>query len=92
MVADSNKKVNFFTRISNFLVSRETKKVNAFGVVTFLLIGFFVTLLVIKGLWGFIIPDLFPGAVKQGLIAKSISWATAMKVALLLVLLKAGRS
>lgn len=41
-----------------------------------------VTLLVVKLLWAWVVPDLFPGAVRQGLIAAEISWFTAFKVAL----------
>jgi hypothetical protein len=33
------------------------------------------------------VPDLFPGAVQQGLVAGSISWGTAAKVALFLAVL-----
>lgn len=43
---------------------------------------FVVVLLVIKALWAWTVPDLFPGAVAQGLVAGSISWLTAMKVAI----------
>ena len=41
-----------------------------------------VMLLVVKLLWAWTIPDLFPGAVEQGLIAAKISWWTAFKVAI----------
>jgi len=41
-----------------------------------------VMLLVVKLLWAWTIPDLFPGAVDQGLIAAKISWWTAFKVAI----------
>ena len=41
-----------------------------------------VMLLVVKLLWAWTIPDLFPGAVEQGLIAAKISWLTAFKVAI----------
>ena len=37
---------------------------------------------VIKLLWAWTIPDLFPGAVAQGLIAAEISWLTSFKLAL----------
>lgn len=53
-----------------------------------LMFGLFVlALLVVKLLWAWVIPDLFPGAVDQGLIAKSISWYTALKVAIVIALL-----
>ncbi len=38
-------------------------------------------------LWAWTIPDLFPGAVDQGLVAGSISWLTAFKLALFVALL-----
>lgn len=41
-----------------------------------------VTLLAVKFLWSWLIPDLFPGAVEQGLVAAEISWLTAFKIAL----------
>ena len=45
-------------------------------VVCFVIIGF----LMIKLLWGWTVPDLFPGAVKEGLIASNISWFAALKL------------
>ena len=50
-------------------------------------IAFVVVLLLIKILWTWTIPDLFPGAVEQGLVAQSISWLTAAKVAILIAVL-----
>ena len=37
---------------------------------------------IIKFLWAWTIPDLFPGAVEQGLIASEISWLTSFKLAI----------
>ena len=37
--------------------------------------------LLIKLLWAWTIPDLFPGAVKEGLVASEISWLTSFKLA-----------
>ena len=42
---------------------------------------------VIKLLWAWTIPDLFPGAVKQGLVAAEISWLTSFKLAVFFGLL-----
>lgn len=54
---------------------------------------FFISLLLIKALWSWTVPDLFPGAVEQGLIAGSISWGAAAKLALFAALLAGlGRS
>lgn len=52
-------------------------------------IAFVVVLLLIKGLWAWTIPDLFPGAVEQGLIVRQLSWLTAAKVALFIAILSA---
>ena len=52
-------------------------------------IAFMVVLLLVKLIWAWTIPDLFPGAIEQGLVAGSISWLTAMKVAILLAVLSA---
>ena len=38
---------------------------------------FFAVWFVFKGAWDTLIPNLFPGAAEQGLVAKSISWWTA---------------
>ena len=52
-------------------------------------IVFVVILFAIKALWAWTIPDLFPGAVEHGLVARSISWLTAGKIALLVAVLSA---
>ena len=51
------------------------------------IIAFFVVLFLIKILWAWTVPDLFPGAVAEGLVAGTISWYTAAKVAILLAVL-----
>jgi hypothetical protein len=48
-----------------------------------------VALFLVKILWAWVIPDLFPGAVAQGLVAGSISWYTSLKVAIFLAVLTA---
>lgn len=50
---------------------------------------FVVALLLVKLLWGWTVPDLFPGAVDKGLVAQSISWFTALKLAIFVALLAA---
>ena len=44
--------------------------------------AFIVAFFLVKILWAWTIPDLFPGAVEQGLIAKEISWYKSLKVAI----------
>ena len=52
------------------------------------IVGLFIlALLLLKILWGWAIPDLFPGAVEQGLVARSISWYTAFKMAIFVAVL-----
>ncbi len=46
-----------------------------------------IVLLLVKLLWAWTIPDIFPGAVEQGLIAGSISWYTAFKIAVFVAVL-----
>lgn len=57
------------------------------GGLTAACIAFVVMLLLIKGLWAWTVPDLFPGAVEQGLVARTISWWTAVKMAIFVAIL-----
>ncbi len=57
------------------------------GVIAIVVVVFIIALFIIKLLWWWIIPDLFPGAVAQGLVAGSIGWYTAFKLAIVLGLL-----
>lgn len=50
-------------------------------------IAFVVVLFLIKFLWAWTVPDLFPGAVEQGLVAGTISWLTAIKLAIFVAVL-----
>lgn len=44
--------------------------------------AFILSLLLVKLLWVWTIPDLFPRAVEEGFVAKNISWFTSLKVAI----------
>jgi len=57
------------------------------GGITLAGVAFVVVLLLVKALWAWTVPDLFPGAVQQGLVAGSISWLTAVKIALFVAVL-----
>ena len=46
-----------------------------------------VMFLLIKLMWAWTVPDLFPGAVEQGLIAAEISWLTSFKLAVFFAML-----
>jgi hypothetical protein len=61
------------------------------GVLALVIGALFIARLLVKLLWAWTIPDLFPGAVEQGLIAQSISWFTAFKVAIFIAVLS-GRA
>jgi len=52
------------------------------GLLVLAAVAFIVVLFLVKVLWAWTIPDLFPGAVEQGLVAGTISWYTALKVAI----------
>ncbi len=54
------------------------------GALALMVLSLVVALFMVKILWAWTIPDLFPGAVEQGLIVKSISWMTSLKVAILI--------
>jgi len=45
-------------------------------------IAFVVVLFLVKLLWAWTVPDLFPKAVEQNLVAGEIGWLTAVKVAI----------
>ncbi len=51
------------------------------------IVVFVVALFLVKLLWAWTIPDLFPGAVEQGLVVGTISWLTALKVAIFVAIL-----
>ena len=57
------------------------------GILALIIAVFVIILFLVKILWAWTIPELFPGAVKQGLVAGSISWFTALKVAIFVALL-----
>ena len=57
------------------------------GVLALVAAVFVLMLLLVKVLWAWTVPDLFPGAVEQGLVAGTISWYTALKVAIFLAVL-----
>ena len=71
------------------------KKILMFGIpsMALIVVGFFVLgILMIKLIWMWTIPDLFPGAVDQGLVADRISWFVALKLSILVAVLAAVTS
>ena len=57
------------------------------GVLALIAVYALIVLLLVKLLWAWTIPDIFPGAVSQGLIARTISWYTAFKIAVFVAVL-----
>jgi len=47
------------------------------------IITFVIAMVVFKYVWGWVVPDLFPGAVAQGLISGNLTWLAALKLAVL---------
>ena len=62
-------------------------KSKLFGLIALALGVVVLSFFLIKLLWAWTIPDLFPGAVEQGLVAAEISWLTSFKLALFFGLL-----
>ena len=46
-------------------------------------VSFVIAVIVFKFVWAWVVPDLFPGAVDQGLISASLTWLAAVKLAVL---------
>jgi hypothetical protein len=61
-----------------------------FGIIpgTFMLIAVALVLglFLVKVMWAWVVPDIFPEAVNQGLVAETISWFTSFKIAIALAL------
>ena len=50
-------------------------------------VTFVLSVIVFKFVWGWVVPDLFPGAVGQGLISDDLSWLATIKLAVLVAVL-----
>ena len=50
-------------------------------------VTFVISLVLFKFVWTWVVPDLFPGAVAQGLIAADLTWFAAFKLAVLVAVL-----
>jgi hypothetical protein len=51
------------------------------------LVTFVIAVVVFKIVWAWVVPDIFPGAVDQGLLVADLTWLTAVKLALLAAVL-----
>jgi hypothetical protein len=50
-------------------------------------VTFVISVIVFKFVWAWVVPDLFPGAVAQGLISADLTWFATLKLAVLLAVL-----
>ena len=50
-------------------------------------VTFVITVVVLKFVWAWVVPDLFPGAVAQGLIIADLTWLASLKLAVLVIVL-----
>jgi len=50
-------------------------------------VTFVVSIVVFKFVWVWVVPDLFPGAVAQGLISADLTWFATLKLAVLVAVL-----
>ena len=50
-------------------------------------IMFVISMIVLKFVWAWVVPDLFPGAIEEGLIAASLTWLASLKLAVLVAVL-----
>ncbi|KPL04744.1 MAG: hypothetical protein AMJ73_03805 [candidate division Zixibacteria bacterium SM1_73] len=60
------------------------------SIISMIILGivfFVIGLFLVKLLWAWTIPDLFPVAVQRGFMAGEISWLTALKIAIFVGLL-----
>ena len=48
---------------------------------------FVISLIVFRFVWGWVVPDLFPGAIAEGLVVEDLTWLTAFKLAVLVAAL-----
>jgi len=50
-------------------------------------VTFVISVVVFKFVWAWVVPDLFPGAVAQGLISANLTWLASLKLAVLVAVL-----
>jgi len=50
-------------------------------------VAFVISVVVFKFVWAWVVSDLFPGAVAQGLISADLTWLAALKLAVLVAVL-----
>jgi len=56
------------------------------GVLILIAVALVLGLFLVKVMWAWVVPDLLPEAINQGLVADTISWFTSFKIAIALAL------
>ena len=86
------KKYTYLNNIVTEALSCYKKKVEK-GVATgtailvSVVVTFVIAVVLFKFVWAWVVPDLFPGAVEQGLIAADLTWLASLKLAVLVAVL-----
>ena len=52
-----------------------------------IVVTFVIAVILFKFVWAWVVPDLFPGAVAQGLVAADLTWLASLKLAVLVAVL-----
>lgn len=60
---------------------------SAVTIVVNVVVSFAVTVIIVKLVWGWVVPDIFPGAVDDGLVAGELTWMDSVKLAILVAVL-----
>ena len=70
-------------------VEKRVEKGVATGVAILVAVAvtFVISMVVFKFVWAWVVPDLFPGAVAQGLISANLTWFATLKLAVLVAVL-----
>jgi uncharacterized membrane protein len=55
-------------------------------------VTFVISVILFKFVWAWVVPDLFPGAVAQGLISADLTWLATLKLAVLVGALNGSSS
>ena len=50
-------------------------------------VTFVIAIVLFKFVWAWVVPDLFPGAVAEGLVAADLTWLASLKLAVLVAVL-----
>jgi tetrahydromethanopterin S-methyltransferase subunit G len=75
-------------RVAEEVEKRVTQGVPiAIAILVSVVVTFVITVIIFKFVWAWVVPDVFPGAVAQGLISADLTWFAAVKLAVLVAAL-----